>query len=107
LKKVTRRQFGSWHPGVVQFAFGDGRVQAPKNSTPGSVLALLANRADGRYLDYQTSGLELEVKPGPNDVTLTVSFSLEALTGVRCDARPPESGLKSLTACRTWWYSPA
>jgi hypothetical protein len=28
---------------------------------------------DGRYLDYQTSGLELEVKPGPNEVTLTVT----------------------------------
>jgi prepilin-type processing-associated H-X9-DG protein len=93
LKTVARRQFGSYHPGVVHFAFGDGRVQVLKNSTPGSVLALLANRADGRCLGCQTSGLELEVKPGPNEVTLTISFSLEALTGVRCDARPPESGL--------------
>ena len=32
-------QFGSYHPGVVQFAFADGRVQAIKTSTPGSTLA--------------------------------------------------------------------
>jgi hypothetical protein len=43
-------QFGSRHTGVVQFAFGDGRVQAVKASTPGSVLALLAARNDGQVI---------------------------------------------------------
>jgi prepilin-type N-terminal cleavage/methylation domain-containing protein/prepilin-type processing-associated H-X9-DG protein len=43
-------QFGSWHPGVAQFAFVDGHVQVVKNSTPGSVLALLAARADGQVI---------------------------------------------------------
>ncbi len=46
-------QFGSWHAGVVQFAFGDGSVHALRTSTPGSVLALLANRSDGLVIpDY-------------------------------------------------------
>jgi hypothetical protein len=47
-------QFGSYHPGVVQFVFGDGSVRAVKVSTPGSILALLANRADGTPIpDYE------------------------------------------------------
>jgi prepilin-type N-terminal cleavage/methylation domain-containing protein len=41
-------QFGSYHPGVVQFVFGDGSVRALSVSLPGSTLALLANRADGQ-----------------------------------------------------------
>jgi len=41
-------QFGSWHTGVVQFAFGDGGVRAVRVSTPGSTLALLAGRNDGQ-----------------------------------------------------------
>ena len=41
-------QFGSWHPGVVQFAFGDGSIRAVKVSTPGTTLALLAARSDGQ-----------------------------------------------------------
>jgi prepilin-type N-terminal cleavage/methylation domain-containing protein len=46
-------QFGSWHPGVVQFAFGDGGIRAVKVSTPGSTLALLAARNDGKPIpDY-------------------------------------------------------
>ncbi len=46
-------QFGSWHTGVVQFAFGDGGVRALRVSTPGSVLALLAARNDGQVIpDY-------------------------------------------------------
>jgi prepilin-type processing-associated H-X9-DG protein len=43
-------QFGSWHPGVVQFAFADGSVRAVKTSTPGSVLALLSARDDGQVI---------------------------------------------------------
>jgi hypothetical protein len=41
-------QFGSWHTGVVLFAFADGSVKGLQTSTPGSVLALLAARNDGQ-----------------------------------------------------------
>ncbi len=43
-------QFGSAHPGVVQFAFADGRVTALRNSLPVSVLGLLAARNDGQVI---------------------------------------------------------
>jgi prepilin-type N-terminal cleavage/methylation domain-containing protein/prepilin-type processing-associated H-X9-DG protein len=46
-------QFGSWHTGIVQFVFCDGHVQGLRTSTPGDVLGLLANRADGQVIpDY-------------------------------------------------------
>jgi prepilin-type N-terminal cleavage/methylation domain-containing protein/prepilin-type processing-associated H-X9-DG protein len=46
-------QFGSWHAGGVQFAFGDGSVRSLRPSTSGSVLALLAARNDGQVIpDY-------------------------------------------------------
>jgi prepilin-type N-terminal cleavage/methylation domain-containing protein len=46
-------QFGSWHPGVVQFAFGDGSIRAVRVSTPGTTLALLSARSDGQPIpDY-------------------------------------------------------
>jgi prepilin-type N-terminal cleavage/methylation domain-containing protein len=42
-----RTQFGSYHPGICQFAFGDGSVRAiPVNITP-SILNALAQRDDG------------------------------------------------------------
>jgi prepilin-type N-terminal cleavage/methylation domain-containing protein len=40
-------QFGSPHSGVVQFGFGDGRVQSIRTSTPGTALAALAGMNDG------------------------------------------------------------
>jgi hypothetical protein len=43
-------QFGSWHPGVVQFVFGDGSVRGLKTSTAGSVLGLFAARDDGQVI---------------------------------------------------------
>lgn len=43
-------QFGSAHSGVVQFAFGDGRVVGLRTSIPGSTLGLLAARDDGQVL---------------------------------------------------------
>lgn len=43
-------QFGSPHPGVVQFGFGDGRVQAIRTSIPGSTLAILAGMNDGQVI---------------------------------------------------------
>jgi prepilin-type processing-associated H-X9-DG protein len=46
-------QFGSWHSGVVMFAFADGSVRPLKTSVPGSVLALLSARSDGQVIpDY-------------------------------------------------------
>jgi type II secretory pathway pseudopilin PulG len=39
--------FGSAHNGVVQFAFGDGRVQAIRTSIPVDVLGRLADRNEG------------------------------------------------------------
>jgi hypothetical protein len=43
-------QFGSWHTGIVQFVFCDGSVHGLTTSTPGTVLGLLANRADGQVI---------------------------------------------------------
>lgn len=43
-------QFGSWHTGVVQFGFGDGSARGLNVSTPGTTLALLANRNDGQVI---------------------------------------------------------
>ncbi len=46
-------QFGSAHPGVVQFAFADGRVEALRTSLTGTILGLLAARNDGQPIpDY-------------------------------------------------------
>jgi prepilin-type processing-associated H-X9-DG protein len=47
---TPNKQFGSWHPGICQFVFADGHVQGVKNSTPGPVLGLLANRSDGQVI---------------------------------------------------------
>jgi prepilin-type processing-associated H-X9-DG protein len=47
LTEPYNEQFGSWHTGVVQFVFADGSVHGLSTSTPGSVLAVLANRSDG------------------------------------------------------------
>jgi prepilin-type N-terminal cleavage/methylation domain-containing protein len=43
-------QFGSWHTGVVQFAFGDGSVRGLSTSIAGSILGLLADRSDGQAI---------------------------------------------------------
>jgi hypothetical protein len=40
--------FGSYHPEVLIFGFGDGRVETVTKSIAGSVLALLGQRADGQ-----------------------------------------------------------
>jgi prepilin-type N-terminal cleavage/methylation domain-containing protein/prepilin-type processing-associated H-X9-DG protein len=47
---VLNNQFGSWHPGTVQFVFGDGSVRGLRTSVPGSTLALFANRNDGQVI---------------------------------------------------------
>jgi prepilin-type processing-associated H-X9-DG protein len=50
LNASAASQFGSWHSGVCQFVYADGSVRAVANSTPGSTLALLADRADGQVI---------------------------------------------------------
>jgi len=45
-----RTQFGSYHPGVCQFAFGDGSVRAIPVSISPSTLDALARRDDGRVI---------------------------------------------------------
>jgi len=42
--------FGSWHPGVCQFVFGDGRAQAVSNSIDPLVLDTLCVRNDGQVI---------------------------------------------------------
>lgn len=44
---ATHWFFGSYHTGIVQFVFADGRVAGLRKSVAGSVLSLLAQRADG------------------------------------------------------------
>ncbi|MSR31460.1 MAG: DUF1559 domain-containing protein [Gemmataceae bacterium] len=45
--------FGSYHSGICQFVFGDGRVAAINNTIPLNTLQLLINRQDGQVIpDY-------------------------------------------------------
>ena len=44
-------KFGSYHPGICQFAFTDGHVTALGNSTNLTILNLLAVRNDGQIID--------------------------------------------------------
>jgi prepilin-type processing-associated H-X9-DG protein len=39
--------FGSYHPSLCQFLFGDGSVRAINNNVDGNTMALLVNIADG------------------------------------------------------------
>jgi prepilin-type processing-associated H-X9-DG protein len=43
--------FGGFHPGGVQFAFGDGSVRFLSITTAPAVLLQLAHRADGKLID--------------------------------------------------------
>ncbi len=44
---MNNYHFGSWHPGVTQFVFGDTRVRPVKNFASSDVLQRMGNRADG------------------------------------------------------------
>jgi prepilin-type N-terminal cleavage/methylation domain-containing protein/prepilin-type processing-associated H-X9-DG protein len=50
LNTATNQRFGSYHPGVCQFAFGDGSVRGLKVTTPEATLSLLIQRADGKVI---------------------------------------------------------
>jgi prepilin-type N-terminal cleavage/methylation domain-containing protein len=41
------QRFGSWHPGLCQFGFGDGSVRSVRNDIDLDTLTRLADRADG------------------------------------------------------------
>ena len=43
----TNNGFGSWHPGVCQFALGDGSVRSFAVTTPPRILACLVDVSDG------------------------------------------------------------
>lgn len=47
---VYNNQFGSFHPGVVQFALGDGSVRGIRTSIAGTTLGYLANVRDGQII---------------------------------------------------------
>jgi hypothetical protein len=46
----TGVQFGSWHPGIVQFVFGDGSVRSLNVSISPTQLEYYAARADGQVI---------------------------------------------------------
>jgi len=41
-------RFGSWHPGISQFAFGDARVESVANHADPTTLLYMSGRADGQ-----------------------------------------------------------
>ncbi len=48
--QVVNNQFGSWHPGLCQFVFGDGSVRGLNNGTSGTTLGYYANKNDGMVI---------------------------------------------------------
>jgi prepilin-type N-terminal cleavage/methylation domain-containing protein len=48
LTTATNQRFGSWHPGVCQFLFGDGAVRPVRATTPEATVSLLIRRNDGQ-----------------------------------------------------------
>ena len=45
---VNYFRFGSWHPGISQFVFGDCRVVSVKNFTDRTALYNMSHRSDGQ-----------------------------------------------------------
>jgi prepilin-type N-terminal cleavage/methylation domain-containing protein len=50
LLDVSTVGFGSWHPGVCNFTFGDASVRSVSNNIDPMILALLANINDGQVV---------------------------------------------------------
>src|SRR5690606_27094304 len=44
---INNYLFGSWHPGIAQFVFGDTRVQGVKNYITPAALTSMGERVDG------------------------------------------------------------
>jgi hypothetical protein len=53
-KLIENSQFGSWHPGVCQFIFGDGSIQSISTDLDLIVLQRLNNIHDGEAVDLST-----------------------------------------------------
>ncbi|MEQ8785653.1 MAG: DUF1559 domain-containing protein [Pirellulaceae bacterium] len=49
------RRFGSWHPNIVQFAFGDGRVDTVNSYCGSGMIQNISRRADGNRLNLTGS----------------------------------------------------
>ncbi|MEQ8790550.1 MAG: DUF1559 domain-containing protein [Pirellulaceae bacterium] len=50
------RIFGSWHPNITQFGFGDGRVDAINSYSGSGMVYYVSNRADGARVNLTGSG---------------------------------------------------
>jgi len=50
LNSSTNQRFGSYHPGICQFLFGDGSVRGLSVAVPQATLSLLVQRADGQTI---------------------------------------------------------
>ena len=59
--RAARWQFGSWHPGICQFVFGDGSVQPINIDIDRYMLGHLCNIADGRVVDLNGAGVPYPV----------------------------------------------
>ena len=53
---LTGRSFGSWHPGICQFAYGDGSVHSVNVDVDVCMLGYLCNKADGKIMDLEGKG---------------------------------------------------
>jgi prepilin-type N-terminal cleavage/methylation domain-containing protein len=49
---ATSGNFGSWHPGVCQFVYGDGSVRALRNEIDLTMLGYMAHRFDGNPVNF-------------------------------------------------------
>lgn len=49
-------RFGSWHPGITQFAFGDGSVRPISNAIPVTILSALGSKAGSEVIDLSAFG---------------------------------------------------
>lgn len=45
---INYYRYGSWHPGVTQFAFGDARVVSVQNHASKAALYSMSHRSDGQ-----------------------------------------------------------
>lgn len=52
---TTNHYFGSWHPGICHFVFGDGSVHAVNLDIDTCMFGRLCNKADGKTLDLAGS----------------------------------------------------
>lgn len=51
-----RKSFGSWHPGICQFVFGDGSVHSLNVDMDVYMLGQICNKADGKIVDLEGRG---------------------------------------------------